>query len=139
MNEHFEGEKTKILGMVDSMKKSNLEYEDKIRVFEKQVLDLTQQRDNALIVKVRLEVSSLKLENMFSSHKSGNNKEGLHILKQIINLKPSLCLLNPPIKNQASMGLVLQNLKKFIDRTPHKPKLKRMFKKGIKLLAKNHF
>ena len=38
--------------MVGSLKKSNLEYEDKIRELEKMVLDLTQELDNALMIKV---------------------------------------------------------------------------------------
>ena len=54
MYKQFEREKTKILGMINSLKKLNLEYEDKFKDFEKQVLDLTQQRDNALTVKIGL-------------------------------------------------------------------------------------
>lgn len=50
---------------------------DEINEFEKQVLDLTQQHDNALNVKVGLEASSMTLENMLLGQKSGNNKDGL--------------------------------------------------------------
>ena len=38
---------------------------------------LTQQLENALTVKVGLETSSNKLENMLLNQKSGKNKEGL--------------------------------------------------------------
>lgn len=44
---------------------------------KKKVLDLTQERDNALIVKVGLEDSSKKLGNMLSNQRNENNKIGL--------------------------------------------------------------
>lgn len=106
MNKQFEVKKTEILGMVDYLKKSNLEYKDKIREFENKVLDLTQQCHNALTVKVRLEVSSMKLENMLSSQKNGNNKEG-HGYSHVNDKS----LSRTPIRNQVSIVLAHQNLK----------------------------
>lgn len=40
-NKQLESVKSEILGMVGYMKKSNLEYKEKVRELEKQVLDLT--------------------------------------------------------------------------------------------------
>ena len=76
-NKQLESKKEEILGMVSSLKTSNLEYEDKNIELEKKVLDLIQERDNALTVKVGLEDSSMKLGKMLSNSRSSNNKTRL--------------------------------------------------------------
>ena len=70
-------EKNDLLGLVDSLKKSNLEYEDIVKGFEVQIANLTHELEEATNIKFGLENSSKKLGKMLLNQKGGNNKEGL--------------------------------------------------------------
>ena len=49
-----ENEKENCLDLISSLKKANLEYENKIQLLEEHICDLTRQLENALTVKVGL-------------------------------------------------------------------------------------
>ena len=126
----FEDQKTKFIAIIDSLKKDHLEYEEKIKRLEGYIFELTQKLENSLSIKVGLEDSSKKLENMLLNQKSSNNKEGLGFSNFDPQKTTKPVFVKATTQKSSFDGASTSKSKVFIERTPQTPKVFKNTNKG---------